>query len=274
MKERPNAGLPGATRVERSRDGEPQPPQRGAGGRINSSGTGRRAEVGEGAGEPAIAWHAGQTRPEGRVPRCWPSQAARVVGARPGVQERQRTPPVAEDLVALTAGKRKARERSKRSAAQLPAFRVAGRRCRRFSSPPVGGGGGGINSSGRDRPLRCAVRGRIAAKRYRDVPPARSVEGRREWTGSGVGWPAMARVGALDARQRRTGLPFSSRGARSRTNSSSRGNHPEIPDSTNLPVSWGDERQQPRRSSRGRSSRNSSRATVEIATRDRRRMAP
>ena len=79
---------------------------------------------------------------------------------------------------------------------------------------PRRGAGGGIKSSGRDRPLTGPVRGRIAAKRYRDVPPARTVHRCRELRGLGAGRLAMARVGVLDARQRGTGLPFSSRGGK------------------------------------------------------------
>ena len=52
-----------------------------------------------------------------------------------------------------------------------------------ITTSPQRGAGGRINSSGRDRPQTGAVRGRIAAKRYKDVPPTRSVEGRRELTG-------------------------------------------------------------------------------------------
>ena len=84
MKERPNAGLPGATRAQRYRDVTTTPPQRGAGGRVHSLGPGRRAEEGQGAGTPARTGHAGQTIPEGRVPRSQPSPAARGVCARPG----------------------------------------------------------------------------------------------------------------------------------------------------------------------------------------------
>ena len=164
VKERTNAGLPGATRAERYRDVATTPPQRGAGGRIQSSGPGRRAEFGQGAGTPARTGHAGQTRPEGRTPGCQPSQAARGVCARPGDRFGQRAPPEVADRAELMPGKRKAGERS---GAQLPAFRAAGR-WRRGCAPcpqaasggaqrrsfprgqlPPGGGRGGRSKQGR-----------------------------------------------------------------------------------------------------------------------------